>query len=241
MCLRHPTLMAGYRGAPDATAEAFTPDGYLRMGDIGVLREDGNLRLIARTKQVFRSGGYNIYPREIELALEGHPSVKLAAVVPAPILATRRSASPTSSCSRTPRRRPRNCSGGYAGGLPTTRSPRPSCCSPSCRHCRTRRSTSAACSAWPPAPPTRTCISYPRLAILPCATGAAMAGSGLYGGHDCAVRPVRGDLRLREPEASLVSGPWVRRTAATGGVCYLERFRTHRCRLRIKVHGSHAD
>jgi acyl-CoA synthetase (AMP-forming)/AMP-acid ligase II len=84
VCLRHPTLMAGYLGAPDATAEAFTPDGYLRMGDIGVLREDGNLRLIARTKQVFRSGGYNIYPREIELALESHPSVKLAAVVPRP-------------------------------------------------------------------------------------------------------------------------------------------------------------
>jgi acyl-CoA synthetase (AMP-forming)/AMP-acid ligase II len=54
------------------------------MGDIGVLCEDGNLRLIARTKQVFRSGGYNIYPREIELALESHPSVKLAAVVPRP-------------------------------------------------------------------------------------------------------------------------------------------------------------
>jgi acyl-CoA synthetase (AMP-forming)/AMP-acid ligase II len=84
VCLRHPTLMAGYLGAPDATAEAFTADGYLRMGDIGVLREDGNLRLIARTKQVFRSGGYNIYPREIELALESHPSVKLAAVVPRP-------------------------------------------------------------------------------------------------------------------------------------------------------------
>jgi acyl-CoA synthetase (AMP-forming)/AMP-acid ligase II len=84
VCLRHPTLMAGYLGAPDATAEAFTPDGYLRMGDIGVLREDGNLRLVARTKQVFRSGGYNIYPREIELALESHPSVKLAAVVPRP-------------------------------------------------------------------------------------------------------------------------------------------------------------
>jgi acyl-CoA synthetase (AMP-forming)/AMP-acid ligase II len=54
------------------------------MGDIGVLREDGNLRLIARTKQVFRSGGYNIYPREIELALESHPAAKLAAVVPRP-------------------------------------------------------------------------------------------------------------------------------------------------------------
>jgi acyl-CoA synthetase (AMP-forming)/AMP-acid ligase II len=84
VCLRHPTVTAGYRGAPDATAEAFTADGHLRMGDIGVLREDGNLRLIGRTKQVFRSGGYNIYPREIELALENHPAVKLAAVVPRP-------------------------------------------------------------------------------------------------------------------------------------------------------------
>ncbi len=84
VCLRHPTLTAGYLGAPGATAEAFTPGGYLRMGDVGVLREDGNLRLIGRTKQVFRSGGYNIYPREIELALESHPAVKLAAVVPRP-------------------------------------------------------------------------------------------------------------------------------------------------------------
>jgi acyl-CoA synthetase (AMP-forming)/AMP-acid ligase II len=84
VCLRHPTVTPGYLGAPAATAEAFTPDGYLRMGDIGVLRDDGNLRLIGRTKQVFRSGGYNIYPREIELALESHPSVRLAAVVPRP-------------------------------------------------------------------------------------------------------------------------------------------------------------
>ena len=51
----------------------FTADGWLRTGDRGVLRDDGNLRLIARYREMFKSGGYNIYPREIELALESHP------------------------------------------------------------------------------------------------------------------------------------------------------------------------
>ncbi|WP_182357258.1 class I adenylate-forming enzyme family protein [Tomitella gaofuii] len=81
--VRHPGLLLEYFGNPAATAEAFTADGYFRTGDVGYLRPDGNLCLVARTKEIFKSGGYNTYPREIELVLEEHPAVRLAAVVPA--------------------------------------------------------------------------------------------------------------------------------------------------------------
>ncbi|MGA3153378.1 MAG: class I adenylate-forming enzyme family protein [Streptosporangiaceae bacterium] len=84
VCVRHPSVMAGYYHRPADTAAVFTADGWLRTGDRGLLRRDGNLRLVARHKEMFKSGGYNIYPREIELALESHPAVAAAAVVSRP-------------------------------------------------------------------------------------------------------------------------------------------------------------
>ncbi len=84
VCVRHPSVMAGYHNLPEATAAAFTADGWLRTGDRGLIRPDGNLRLVARCQEVFKSGGYNIYPREIELALDSHPAVALSAVVSRP-------------------------------------------------------------------------------------------------------------------------------------------------------------
>lgn len=79
-----PYCMSGYFNRPEATAEAFTADGYLRTGDLGVEHPDGNFSFVGRLKEMFKSGGYNIYPVEIELALSEHPSVKLAAVLPVP-------------------------------------------------------------------------------------------------------------------------------------------------------------
>ncbi|WP_256840530.1 class I adenylate-forming enzyme family protein [Ornithinimicrobium faecis] len=84
ICVRHDTVLAGYLNLPDATAEAFTADGWLRTGDVGHLREDGNLVLVGRTKEMFKSGGYNIYPREIEAVIEAHPDTQMCAVVPRP-------------------------------------------------------------------------------------------------------------------------------------------------------------
>lgn len=84
VCIRHPSVMAGYYNRPEATAAVFTADGWLRTGDRGLLREDGNLLLVGRYREMFKSGGYNIYPREIELALESHPAVATAAVVSRP-------------------------------------------------------------------------------------------------------------------------------------------------------------
>jgi acyl-CoA synthetase (AMP-forming)/AMP-acid ligase II len=75
------TGMCGYFGLPEATKNAFTPDGWLRTGDIAERRDDGNFRITGRLREMYKSGGYNIYPREVELVLEQHPGVAMAAVV----------------------------------------------------------------------------------------------------------------------------------------------------------------
>ena len=67
---------------PEATTDAFTGDGYFRTGDIAVRRHDGRFRLIGRVKDMFKSGGYNVYPREVEAAIEEHPAVASAIVTP---------------------------------------------------------------------------------------------------------------------------------------------------------------
>lgn len=74
-------LFLGYWNRPDATAEAFTKDGWFRTGDVGAWLEDGRLRITGRLKEMYKSGGYNVYPREIEIALETHPAITEAAVV----------------------------------------------------------------------------------------------------------------------------------------------------------------
>ncbi len=80
--IRGPYVMSGYFRNPKATAEAFTADGFLRTGDLGVRRPDGNLVFVGRLKEMFKSGGYNVYPVEVEQAISEHPAVALAAVVP---------------------------------------------------------------------------------------------------------------------------------------------------------------
>ena len=71
----------GYWQQPDATAAAFTPDGFFRTGDLGEQRADGRIRLIGRLKEMYKSGGYNVYPREVEDVIEAHRGVAAAAVV----------------------------------------------------------------------------------------------------------------------------------------------------------------
>lgn len=82
--VRNPCLMTGYLGLPEETAAAFTEDGFLRTGDLAVARPDGALTLVGRLKEMYKSGGYNVYPREVELVLEQHPAVAAAAVVSVP-------------------------------------------------------------------------------------------------------------------------------------------------------------
>jgi malonyl-CoA/methylmalonyl-CoA synthetase len=83
--VRGPHVFAGYWNDPDATAAAFTPDGWFRTGDIGTVDPaTGHLVIRGRTKEMIISGGLNVYPREVEIALESHPSVAEAAVAGVP-------------------------------------------------------------------------------------------------------------------------------------------------------------
>ncbi len=77
-------VMRGYYKNPVETAKAFTQDGWLRTGDIGVLTEDGRLRMVGRLKDVFRVGGENVAPAEVEEVLLAHPAVATAQVVGVP-------------------------------------------------------------------------------------------------------------------------------------------------------------
>lgn len=77
-------VMRGYFEDPEETARALTPDGWLRTGDVGVLDEDGNLRITDRIKDMFIVGGFNAYPAEIEQLLGLHPDVADVAVIGVP-------------------------------------------------------------------------------------------------------------------------------------------------------------
>jgi malonyl-CoA/methylmalonyl-CoA synthetase len=82
--VRGPNVFGGYLDRPEATAEAFDGEGYFRTGDLGALDPDGYLRIVGRAKELIISGGYNVYPREVEDALRTHPGVGDAAVVGRP-------------------------------------------------------------------------------------------------------------------------------------------------------------
>jgi acyl-CoA synthetase (AMP-forming)/AMP-acid ligase II len=77
-------IMRGYWRRPEATAEAIDAEGWLHTGDLAVRDAQGCLRIVGRLKEIYKSGGYNIYPREIEQVLERYPGVSLAAVVAVP-------------------------------------------------------------------------------------------------------------------------------------------------------------
>jgi malonyl-CoA/methylmalonyl-CoA synthetase len=82
--VRGPNVFAGYWEREDADADAFTEDRWFRTGDLGARDADGYLRVTGRAKELVISGGYNVYPREVEDALRAHPAIEDAAVVGTP-------------------------------------------------------------------------------------------------------------------------------------------------------------
>ncbi|MEO3783713.1 FadD3 family acyl-CoA ligase [Actinocorallia sp. B10E7] len=78
------TVMKGYFGEEEETASTVDADGRLRTGDIGVIDENGRIRITDRIKDMFIVGGFNAYPAEIEKLLDSHPSVAQSAVVGVP-------------------------------------------------------------------------------------------------------------------------------------------------------------
>ncbi|MEW6477174.1 MAG: AMP-binding protein [Actinomycetota bacterium] len=82
--LRGPNVFGGYWRQPEATAAAFTADGWFRTGDVGEHDADGYLRLVGRARELIITGGLNVYPREVEDVLLEHPGVAEVAVAGVP-------------------------------------------------------------------------------------------------------------------------------------------------------------
>jgi len=74
-------IMKGYWNREEATAEAINPEGWLHTGDLAIRRDDGNLQLVGRISEMYKSGGYNVYPREVEQVIESLPEVESVAVL----------------------------------------------------------------------------------------------------------------------------------------------------------------
>jgi len=82
--LRGPNVFKGYWQMPEKTAAELRPDGFFITGDLGRLDADGYLHIVGRNKDLIISGGYNIYPKEIELILDDQPGVLESAVLGVP-------------------------------------------------------------------------------------------------------------------------------------------------------------
>ena len=82
--VRTPAAFSGYLARPEATAAAFTPDGWLRTGDAGTLDAEGYLQVLDRRVDLLVSGGENVVPAEVEAAIEAHPAIAEAGVVGRP-------------------------------------------------------------------------------------------------------------------------------------------------------------
>lgn len=81
ICIKGPQVMLGYWNKPEETRDQFTPDGYLRTGDIAIMDEQGFVFIVDRIKDLIICSGYNVYPRNIEEAISKHPAVEEVTVI----------------------------------------------------------------------------------------------------------------------------------------------------------------
>lgn len=84
ICVRGPQVTQGYWQRPDETANAFTPDGFLRTGDMGYIDADGYVFLVDRKKDMILVSGFNVYPNEVEEIVAQHPGIVEAAAIGVP-------------------------------------------------------------------------------------------------------------------------------------------------------------
>ena len=84
LLIRGPQVMSGYWNRPDETAATLSPEGWLYTGDIATMDEDGYFFIVDRKKDMVLSGGYNVYPRDIEEVLFEHPDILEATVIGIP-------------------------------------------------------------------------------------------------------------------------------------------------------------
>jgi acyl-CoA synthetase (AMP-forming)/AMP-acid ligase II len=84
IAVRGPNVLAGYARMPAETARSFTPEGFFLTGDLGIIDEDGYVRIVGRRRETILRGGYQIYPREVEDQLRAHPAVDDVCVIGIP-------------------------------------------------------------------------------------------------------------------------------------------------------------
>jgi long-chain acyl-CoA synthetase len=84
ICVKGPNVTKGYWKKPEATADSMTADGFFRTGDVAYMDEDGFVYIVDRTKDMLLSGGFNVYPRNIEEAIYQHPWVEEVSVIGIP-------------------------------------------------------------------------------------------------------------------------------------------------------------
>ncbi|MBN3820172.1 AMP-binding protein, partial [Paraburkholderia sp. Se-20369] len=84
IAIRGPQVMAGYWNRPDETAKVMTPDGFFKSGDIGVMDDQGYVRIVDRKKDMILVSGFNVYPNEIESVVAAHPGVVECACIGVP-------------------------------------------------------------------------------------------------------------------------------------------------------------
>ncbi|ESR00523.1 MULTISPECIES: long-chain-fatty-acid--CoA ligase FadD1 [Stutzerimonas] len=84
LCIKGPQVMKGYWQRPEATAEVIDAEGWFKSGDIGVVQEDGYIRIVDRKKDMILVSGFNVYPNELEDVLAGLPGVLQCAAIGVP-------------------------------------------------------------------------------------------------------------------------------------------------------------
>ncbi|MBI3118688.1 MAG: long-chain fatty acid--CoA ligase, partial [Candidatus Hydrogenedentes bacterium] len=84
IAVRGPSIMKGYLNNPEATAAVLDAEGWYYSSDLGYLNEQGYLFISGRKSEMYKSGGENVFPREIEEVIEAHPAVLFAAVIGVP-------------------------------------------------------------------------------------------------------------------------------------------------------------
>jgi long-chain acyl-CoA synthetase len=84
ICIKGPQVMKGYWQRPDETAKSIDPGGYFHTGDVGVMDEDGFIRIVDRKKDMILVSGFNVYPNEIEQVVAMHPGVLEVAAIGVP-------------------------------------------------------------------------------------------------------------------------------------------------------------
>ncbi|NVM35122.1 MAG: AMP-binding protein [Candidatus Lokiarchaeota archaeon] len=84
ICVNGPLVMQGYYNKPEETAKAIDKDGYMHTGDVGIMDEDGYIRIVDRTKDMIIVGGYKVFSAKVEDTLARHPAIGMVALIGIP-------------------------------------------------------------------------------------------------------------------------------------------------------------